>query len=228
MTPKFRSLALAAMSLAAAVSAQAAPTVINIDFNALADAALAAGAPASLTSPVQGFSFAGATVYHQTQVADAAYCCSFPNNTSVSGSGFIQNRFGNNNSDVNTRVEVAFDSGGVLKGRDIQSMTFSFANGSTAMEFLAYDETGAHSFTYNPGQSWTWTSQVADFSALGVVNRIAFVSRATDATFAIDNFSFTLADTGGGGGGTVPEPAGLGLVALALAAAGLTTRKRRA
>jgi hypothetical protein len=94
------------------------------------------------------------------------------------------------------------------------------------MEFFAYDEKGEHQFTYNVGPFWAWASQVGDFSTLGIVNRIAFVSKEANATFALDNFSFSLADTGGGGGGSVPEPAALGLVALALAAAAAATRKR--
>jgi len=220
MTPKFRTLALAAMSLGAALSAQAAPTVISIDFNAQADAA--GLTPTALTN-TQGFAFSGTTVYNQNYF-DSNYCCGFPKDTSVSGSGFIQNRFGNANSSVNARVEISLDSGGALAGRDIESVSFSFTNGSTPMEFFAYDERGEHAFSYNAGSSWAWASQRGDFSALGVVNRIAFVSKAANATFALDNFSFSLADTGG----TVPEPAGLGLVALALAAAGLASRKRRA
>lgn len=221
MNPTFRTLALAAMSWAA-LSAQAAPTVINIDFNAQADAA--GTTPAAITS-AQGFAFSGATVYNQSYFT-SNYCCGFPNNTSVSGSGFIQNRFSNSNPDVNTRVEVAIDGNGALAGRDIENVTFSFTNGSTPMDFFAYDEKGEHKFDYNPGASWAWATQRGDFSALGVVNRIAFVSRDSAATFSIDNFNFTLADTGGGG--SVPEPGGLGLVALALAAAGVTARKRLA
>lgn len=224
MTPKFRILALAAMSLGAAVSAQAAPTVISIDFNAQADAALAA--PMAITN-AEGFAFSGATVYNQTYLENAgSYPITFPTDTKVSGSGFIQNRFGNGTKDVNARIEVAIDSNGALKGRDIESVEFSFTNGSTEMEFFAYDENGWKAFTYNPGSFWVWASQLGDFSTLGVVSRIAFVSTAADATFAIDNFRFSLADTGGGG--TVPEPAALGLLALALAAAAAATRQRRA
>jgi hypothetical protein len=221
MTPKFRMLALAAMSLGAALSAQAAPTVISIDFNAQADAA--GTTPTAVTS-AKGFAFSGATVYNQSHFG-GNYCCGFPNQPSVSGSGFIQNRFGNGNPDVNARVEVEIDSNGALKGRDIESVQFSFTNGVTTMEFFAYDENGEHAFAYNPGSSWAWASQLGDFSTLGIVNRIAFVSTEADATFALDNFSFSLTDTGGG---TVPEPAALGLVALALAAAAAASRQRRA
>jgi len=229
MTPTFRILALAAMGWGAAVSIQAAPTVIDMDFNAQADAAKTAGLPAAVTK-AQGFSFSGATVYHQSQVDGQSYNFGHPKGAAavaVSGAGFIQNRFGNANANVNQRIEVALDNQGSLKGRDIKSVTFSFTNASTAMEFFAYDEAGEHSFTYNPGSSWAWSSQSGDFSTLGVVSRIAFASKADAATFAIDNFRFTLADNGGGGGGSVPEPAGLGLAVLALAAAGVTRRKRQ-
>jgi hypothetical protein len=222
MQPIFRTLALAAMSLGAAMSAQAAPTVIGIDFNA--QATTAGNTPTAITS-ADGFAFSGATVYNQSYF-DSNYCCGFPNQPAVSGAGFIQNRFSNANADVNQRVEVAIDSNGALKGRDIESVTFSFTNGSTGMDFWAYDENGEHRFEYNPGQAWSWSTQTGNFSALGVVNRIAFVSKDSAATFSIDNFSFTLADTGVTP--EVPEPAALGLVALALAAAGAATRKRRA
>ena len=229
MTPKFRILALAAMGWGAALSAQAAPTVL-IDFETLAAQALVAtpgkplGTPMLLTNPVQNISFAGATVFHETQTArGTGYCC-----TAQTGhSGFIQTREGiTSTSPVSAKIVVKLV--GALAGGDIASITFDAATQSTDLEFLAFDGQGNMTkFDFNPSPiAWAWAEQRLNFTHLGAIKRIEFVNLGgSSAVFALDNLAFTLANPGGG---TVPEPAGLGLVALALAAAGLTARKRRA
>lgn len=228
MTPKFRNLALAAMSWGAAMSAQAAPTIL-IDFETLAAQALIAttgkpfGTPMLLTNPVQNISFVGATVFHETQTTRAAgYCCTAPRGHT----GFIQTRAGiTSTSTVNAKIVVELV--GALAGGDIESITFDAATGSTDLEFRAFDGQGNKTtFDFNPsGTAWAWVGQTLNFAPLGAIKRIEFVNLGgSSAVFALDNLAFTLADVGG----RVPEPAGLGLVALALAAVGLTTRKRRA
>lgn len=231
MTPKFRNLVLAAMSWGAALSAQAAPTVL-IDFETLAAQALRSttdkpfGTPMLLTNPVQNISFVGATVFHETQTTrTAGYCC-----TASSGhTGFIQTREGiTSTSTVDAKIVVELV--GALAGGDIESITFDAATGSTDLEFLAFDSQGNKTkFDFNPSATaWAWVGQTLNFASLGAIKRIEFVNLGgSSAVFALDNLAFTLADANPGGG-TVPEPAGLGLVALALAAVGLTTRKRRA
>jgi hypothetical protein len=229
MTPKLRNLALAAMSWGAAVSAQAAPTVL-IDFETLAAQAMLPtvgkpqGTPMLLTNPVQNISFAGATVFHETQTTRSAnYCCTAP----VGHTGFIQTRAGIA-LDSAVSAKIVVELVGALAGGDIESITFDAATLSTDLEFLAFDGQGNKTkFDFNPsGTAWTWVGQTLNFASLGVIKRIEFVSLGgSSAVFALDNLAFTLANTGGG---TVPEPAGLGLAALALAAMGITTRKRRA
>ena len=229
MTPKFRNLALAAMSWGAAMSAQAAPTVL-IDFETLAAQALMPtegkphGKPMLLTNPVQNISFVGATVFHENQTKrEADYCCLAPGNHT----GFIQTRRGiTSTSTVDAKIVVELV--GALAGGDIESITFDAATGSTDLEFLAFDGQGNKTkFDFNPsGTAWAWVGQTLNFANLGAIQRIEFVNLGgPTAAFALDNLAFTLADIGGG---TVSEPAGLGLVALALAAVGLTSRKRRA
>lgn len=222
MTPKFRILALAAMSLGAAVSARAAPTV-GIDFESQALAALTAGAPALITQPIQDIAFTGATVFHVAQTTrSSGYCCAAP----TGHDGFVQTRQGITTASLIAQ-QIAVDLFGPLANGDIESITFDVATGSTDLEFFAVDDQGRKTrFDYNPSNlAWAWVQQTLNLENLGVVKRIEFVNLgAATAVFALDNLSFTLAN----GGGTVPEPAALGLVALALAAAAAATRQRRA
>ena len=184
------------------------------------------GTPLLLTDPVQHISFAGATVFHETQTTKSAgYCCQAP----TGNKGFIQTREGIAvNSTVNEKIVVELVE--ALAGGDIESLTFDAATGSTDLEFLAFDGQGnTTKFDFNPSSiAWAWVGQTLNFAHLGAIKRIEFVNLGgASAVFALDNLAFTLADPNPGNG-TVPEPAGLGLVALALAAAGLTARKRRA
>ena len=227
MTTKFRTLALAAMSLGAALSVQAAA----VGFEDLAAQALAnteggafpQGRPLNLvpgSSQVPGFSFTGATVYHVAQTIAS----SRPGPTDPSHTGFIQSRAANNTVNREIEIELAQSQA----GGDIESIDFNLSTNQTLIRLWAYDTAGAfRSFDFgntSEPAAWEWISGSKAFADLGAVNRIKFENLGGGA-FALDDLNFTLANTGGG---TVPEPAGLGLVALALAAVGLTTRKRRA
>lgn len=224
MHPRIRTLALAAMTLGMALSAQAT----LIDFEELAEDALAAGptalgTPITLTNQIAGFTFAGATVYHVNQtLASSTPAPKDPNHL-----GFIQNRSAAGN--VSETISVALS--GSNRGGDIESITFSLANGQTDMKLWAIDDQD-HATYFDfvaGGTAWNWREPlVASFANLGVIKRIEFSSVFTEGAFpafGLDNLNFTLA---GMGGGTVPEPAALGLVALALAAAGAASRQRRA
>lgn len=228
MTSKFLILALAVMGWGAAVSVQAAPTVL-IDFETLAEKAKEPkkdkphGTPIVLTDQVQNIAFAGTTIFHETQTTrSAGYCCTAP----AGHRGFIQTREGiASTSRVSEKIEVRLV--GALAGGDIESITFDAATGSTDLEFHAFDRQGKKTkFDFNPSPTaWAWVSQTLNFTDLGVINRVEFVNLGgSSAVFALDNLAFTLAGTGVG---SVPEPAALGLLALALAAASITTRKRQ-
>lgn len=241
MTPKIRILALAVMGLVAAVSAQA--TVIN--FEGLAVQALGSnpqplGTPLLLTNQINGFSFTGATVYHVDQTTGGEYASigyPKPVPTTTNGVGFVQNRDGVNLA--TTYQTMSFRLVGALANDDIETFSFDVAKGAaTILDVWAVgkDANGADVRKEYVGvsgsSSWVWGEQsLVDLAGLGLINRIDFVVRnvgtVTPVTpaFALDNFTYTLAGTGGGG--TVPEPAGLGLVALAMAAAGVAARKRR-
>lgn len=242
MTPTFRTVALAAMTVGAAVSAQAAPTVINIDFEALAEAAKKDGKPAKIKKE-KDFLFAGATVYHvdQTTDPDGDYAKGKypkPERKRGNGDGFIQNRDGAN---LNvTKQTISVQLVGALANDDIESISFDLAIGSQSILYLFAigKDADGNGFReqFGPikgGIRWAWRSlpvgsELDSFAGLGVINRIEFEVEESNGfipAFALDNINVKFAGTGGG---TVPEPAGLGLVALALAAAGLTTRKRRA
>lgn len=221
MTPKFRTLALAAMSLGTVMSAQAA--LINFEelaLQALNSSPSPLGTPLLLTNQISGFSFTGATVYHVAQTIAS----SRPGPTDPSHTGFIQSRAANNTVNREIKIQLAQSQA----GGDIESIDFNLSTNQTLIRLWAYDTAGAsRSFDFGDTSgpaAWEWISGSKAFADLGAVNRIEFENLGGGA-FALDDLNFTLANTGGG---TVPEPAGLGLVALALAAVGLTTRKRRA
>lgn len=239
MTPKFPILALAAMSLGAAMSAQAAPmTFEGLAIQALNSSPTPFGTPLLLTNQISGFLFAGATVYHVDQTTNGAYATvgyPKPAPRAENGVGFIQNRDGANLD--TTYQTISLRLAGALANDDIETFSFDFAKGSaTILDVWAFgkDATGADvSKQYvgnSGGSSWVWGLQALDaLAGVGMVNRIDFVVKNVSGftpAFALDNINLTLADTGGGG--TVPEPAALGLVALALAAAAAATRQRRA
>lgn len=234
MIKKLSLLAFAAMTVSAVASVRAAP----IGFETMAADALASGKPQLITNTgsyqVPGFSFTGATVFHESQTSRAnGYCCSAPDpaDPSHQGVGFIQSRAGTLlTSPVNSIITVALDNNSA--GGDIESITFDAATDSTDLEFYAIDKDNNRTkFDYLPSTvAWAWVSQKLDFSAIldsagknAVINRIEFVNLggANDA-FALDNLDFTLA----GAGTPVPEPASLGLVMLALGAAGAAARRR--
>lgn len=238
MAPKFRMLALAAMGLGAALSAQA--TVMT--FEALAVEALGSkpppyGTPLLLTNQISGFSFTGATVYHVEQTTHGEYAnVGYPTPTpkTQNGVGFVQNRDGVSLDTTYQRISLQLT--GALANDDIETFSFDFAKSAqTILDVWAFgkDSSGAavsKQYVGNSGgSSWVWGLQELDsLAGVGLINRIDFVVRNITGftpAFALDNVNFTLAGTGGG---TVPEPAGLGLVALALAAAGMATRRRRA
>ena len=243
MTPKFRTLALAAMSLAAVVPAQAA--AINFEDLAIqalgTDVANPLGAPLLLTNQISGFSFTGATVYHVDQTTGGEYAnVGYPKpvRKANNGVGFIQNRDGVNLETINQTISVQLV--GALANDDIETISFDLATGAnTVWNVWAFgkDANGANIQRdfggITGGSAWAWrslpvSSEFDDLASLGTINRIEFVVKQISGftpAFAFDNLSFRLAGTGGA---AVPEPAALGLVALALAAAGATTRKRRA
>lgn len=236
MTPKFRTLALAAMSLGTVMSAQAA----LINFEELAVQALGSnpqplGTPLLLTNQISGFSFTGATVYHVDQTTGGEYATvgyPKPVRKAENGFGFIQNRDGVNLATTNQTISLQLV--GALANDDIESFSFDVAKGAqTILDVRVFGKDAAGDdlsklYVGNRGASrWVWGLQQLDaLAGVGQINRIDFIVGGSAPAFALDNFTLTLAGTGGGG--SVPEPAGLGLVVLALAAAGVTTRKLRA
>jgi hypothetical protein len=242
MTPQFRTLALAAMSLAATVPVQAAATNFeDLAMRALGtDVAKPLGSPLRLTNQISGFSFTGATVYHVDQTTGGDYAnvgYPKPARKAKNGVGFIQNRDGANLKTIDQTISVQL--AGALVNDDIEAISFDLAAGAnTVLNVWAFgkDANGANTQRDFGGisgsRAWAWrslpvSSELDGLASLGTINRIEFVVQTINnfiPAFALDNLSFRLAGTGGA---AVPEPAALGLVAMALAAAGATTRKRR-
>lgn len=238
MTPKFRILALAAMSLGTVMSAQAA--LINFEelaLQALNSSPSPLGTPLLLTNQISGFSFTGATVYHVDQTTSGAYDAAGypkPARKTENGVGFIQNRDGVNLDTTYQTISLRLT--GALANEDIETFSFTFAKSAqTILDVWAFGKNAngvdvSRQYVGNSGgSSWVWGLQQLDaLAGVGLINRIDFVVRNISGftpAFALDNVNLTFAGTGGG---SVPEPAALGLVALALAAAAASTRKRKA
>lgn len=223
MTPKFRILALAAMSLGAAVAAQAA----IVDFEDLAVQALAAQKPLDLipgSQQVTGFSFTNATVYHVDQVAGGM------GPTDRNHKGFIQSR----NAAGTLKQTISVSLAGAYEKGNIQAISYEVAANQWPVDLEVFDTVGGSRKLPATATlpSFGWTFQLTrDLTILGLgdINRIDFISRLDPfegySQMALDNLNFTLS---GIGGGTVPEPASLALVLLALAGVGMASRRRNA
>jgi len=211
MSKNLRAFALSATLAAIAVSAQASPTAIVLDFESLAKSATEAGASGVAVGGAfagSGLQFSGALAFHND----------FTSHDTNWGSVFVEDAIDN------IRIDA-------VKGFDLTfaKLTFNYGVGQAGFDVIVTDGNGKSATLNIVGTTnFGWNAAVAqmDLSALGSISSIVFNSNDPNGLFALDNFS--LLPSTQPGGGNVPEPASFGLVALALLGAAASRRRARA